>query len=1194
MAAGGVRRRRPWSLPSCVAVAALVVLCLPGVRAVPGTTETGGHATGGRLSTAHAASSIHGPPFSVAHTAASLLAPACRRLAAEANRSSAYGLPAFPIRAAEQGSCPTGRDTSILGFVSPGPPSGERFRVNLTLPLGTDAGRALADEFVGGYVRGVPCSWNAMAYLEVALVPPYSSLAAAPTGNWSVETPLFAAVPAGSCDPACNNDTATTTIGGVAYCDEDVGALPVMRAPVTPGGGFAPGDRLVVDWVGTAAGSAGLVLYVNDTSRPLRSLTVTLGPAATFGGSPITPRFASSPATPALWGYGADVGVGWTSCPALSGPTGCNSYDGAVLGAAGSVVVPSVHYWNSTAAAYSNDYSAVVTASSSVGCTANIGAAATCPDVSSFGGDGSTYPTWSLVADGRASAWRAGPPGPTTVDNFGGRGQAFGGNGTHLPVAPVGLAPPIVTSRAAAFVNVSVVAGAPDGVGAARLSVFGCVGSPTPSVSVVSASLGPGPGNSSSLGTWTASLATSGYRGTYPFWVEAESAIGGWSAPRWGNATVGGGGTLCTFTAPAAPGFTARNVSAVGGGYRLNWSESSPGVTGYLLYVNQSGGGVHDLYSTGNATAFVVDPGIGGAAFNVSIAATSAAGLTSATTPVVVGPSTLSQLTLSLGASPGRLVAPTNASTVTATIAGGAPPYALALSFGDGTNLSATTSSALFSVRHAFPTGAGNLRLSGSVSDAKGDAAVAPPVALPLVATPFGVSAQMAGADGFVALNWTTPAIAGFGVTHFTVFYAEGANASDDVSRGWWGNGSAPDAPHVWNTTRYAVSLPASDGTPVIARVVAFDRWGVGSLANGTQALAAVPATLLLQPIGGTAGGPAPFTDLFSTVATTGTNNSISSAIYAFPGGAFLPAQVTGGNGTFFLNVSYIFGRTGTQVVFLHVVDLFNDVATETTDIFVAIGAGPNVAVLFSAGFGAAVFPHQNVTFVPTVTGGSGNYSYAWQFGDGGQSNQTMPHHAYAAAGNYTALLTVLDNDTRGTTTWTGSVAILAVPTVGIGVSAGPNGSLSYRFQAIYHGGSGVTTFSWAFSDGTAPAGPNVTHDFPAPGRYAVNLTAVDVPSGRSANASIVLAVAGGNAPTGSTRAPNDAYLVYALIGLGIAAAAGFIAWAAERSRRRNPPPRPPEPTGYRISGGTRRPALPEPEGKPAPEPVGPDADFAP
>lgn len=1126
--------------------------------------------------------------------AAPLAGLPCARLREEANRSSAYGVPPFPIRASEQGSCPTGRDTSILGFVSPDAPAGARFRANLTLPLGSDSGRVLADEFVGAYVQGVPCSWNAMAFLEAAFVPPYSALAPPGVGNWSVELPLFAAVPVGSCDPACNNDTATTTVGGVAYCDEDVGALPVMRAPVAPGGGFAPGDRLTVDFVGAVGSAAGLQVFVNDSSRPVRTLAVTLGASATFGGQPTAPRFANAPVSSALWGYGAEVNVGWSSCPALTGATSCNSYDGPLQVAAGSIVVTSLRFWNASLSAYSNDFAGVVTASTSVGCATTPAAATSCPDRSSFGGDGATYPLWSLVAAGGSAVWRAGTPGAATIDDFGGRSQAFGPNGTHAPIAPVGLAPPIVTSRSAAFVNVSVTAGGPEGVRAVRLSVFGCVGAGTPSLSVVSATLGAGPANSSALGVWTASLATAGYRGTYPFWVEAESAVGGWSAPRWGNATVGGGGTLCAFSAPAPPVFTARNVTAVGGGYRLNWTEASPGVTGYLLYVNESGGGLDEVYATGNATAFVADPGVGGAAFNVSIAATNAAGLTSSTTATVTGPSTLSQLTLSVDSTPGRLTAPANASTVSATIAGGAPPYTLQLVFGDGTNLTTTTSSAVFSVRHIFPTGSGDLRLAGSVEDAQGDSAAASPVALPLVATPSAVSAQMAGGDGFVAVNWTAPGTVGFPVTHFSVVYAVGPNASDDLSRGWWGNGTAPGAPQVWNTTRYAASIPAPDGTPVIARVVAFDRFGAGILLNGTQVLVATPAPLLLEPIGDTPGGPAPFTDAFSTVATTGTNNSISSALYAFPGGAFLPAQVTGANGTFFLNVTFTFGRTGTQVVLLHVVDLFNDVAIETTDIFVAVGAGPNVVVVFSAGPSPAMFVGENVTFYPTVTGGSGNYSYAWQFGDGSRANVSTPHHAFATAGSFTVLLSVLDNDTLGTTTWTGSVPILAPPSVAVAVNAGPNGSLSYRFGAIYRGGSGVTTFSWSFSDGTTLGGPNVTHDFPAPGRYAVNVTAVDVPSGRAANASIVLAVAGGIAPSGATRSPADPWLVYALIGLAIAAAAAFIAWAAERSRRKLPPPRVVEPTGYRISGGARRPALPEPEGAPAPEPVGPDADFAP
>jgi uncharacterized protein (TIGR02145 family) len=49
------------------------------------------------------------------------------------------------------------------------------------------------------------------------------------------------------------------------------------------------------------------------------------------------------------------------------------------------------------------------------------------------------------------------------------------------------------------------------------------------------------------------------------------------------------------------------------------------------------------------------------------------------------------------------------------------------------------------------------------------------------------------------------------------------------------------------------------------------------------------------------------------------------------------------------------------------------------------------------------------ITFQVYVTGGNGQYSYSWDFGDNGTSNLARPSHAYDSADNYTVTLTVAD-----------------------------------------------------------------------------------------------------------------------------------------------------------------------------------------
>lgn len=57
-----------------------------------------------------------------------------------------------------------------------------------------------------------------------------------------------------------------------------------------------------------------------------------------------------------------------------------------------------------------------------------------------------------------------------------------------------------------------------------------------------------------------------------------------------------------------------------------------------------------------------------------------------------------------------------------------------------------------------------------------------------------------------------------------------------------------------------------------------------------------------------------------------------------------------------------------------------------------------------------------NVEFVSTVTGGTNDYSYAWDFGDGNTSTESDPSHSYASEGTYTVELTVTDTQGASST----------------------------------------------------------------------------------------------------------------------------------------------------------------------------------
>jgi PKD repeat protein len=68
-----------------------------------------------------------------------------------------------------------------------------------------------------------------------------------------------------------------------------------------------------------------------------------------------------------------------------------------------------------------------------------------------------------------------------------------------------------------------------------------------------------------------------------------------------------------------------------------------------------------------------------------------------------------------------------------------------------------------------------------------------------------------------------------------------------------------------------------------------------------------------------------------------------------------------------------------------------------------------------------AAYPRGNsslvVDFYPVVVGGNIPYTYAWNFGDGSNSNQANPTHTYASRGDYNVTLTVSDGRTQGQNT---------------------------------------------------------------------------------------------------------------------------------------------------------------------------------
>jgi PKD repeat protein len=142
-----------------------------------------------------------------------------------------------------------------------------------------------------------------------------------------------------------------------------------------------------------------------------------------------------------------------------------------------------------------------------------------------------------------------------------------------------------------------------------------------------------------------------------------------------------------------------------------------------------------------------------------------------------------------------------------------------------------------------------------------------------------------------------------------------------------------------------------------------------------------------------------------------------------------------------------------------------------------------------NAGFSANA-TNRDVQFTDQSTGPVA--SWAWDFGDGGTSNEQNPLHSYAADGNYTVTLKVTTNDGR-TDSETQPVSV-ATP-IQANFSAQPN-NLEVQFTDQSTGP--VASWAWDFGDGGTSTEQNPLHPYGAAGTYTVTLTVSDAGGGNN------------------------------------------------------------------------------------------------
>ena len=148
----------------------------------------------------------------------------------------------------------------------------------------------------------------------------------------------------------------------------------------------------------------------------------------------------------------------------------------------------------------------------------------------------------------------------------------------------------------------------------------------------------------------------------------------------------------------------------------------------------------------------------------------------------------------------------------------------------------------------------------------------------------------------------------------------------------------------------------------------------------------------------------------------------------------------------------------------------------------------------------------QPVNFTATQSGGVGNVSLTWDFGDNGSTTENPTAHNYTTSGSFLVSVTATDAD---------GVSITSTQTVNVVASLGasltfspssPHAGDNIIFVASATGGVQPYNYSWSFGDSTTGSGSPVSHIYQSDVSYTVVLTVTDA-NNQTASAIMTLAV---------------------------------------------------------------------------------------
>jgi len=135
-----------------------------------------------------------------------------------------------------------------------------------------------------------------------------------------------------------------------------------------------------------------------------------------------------------------------------------------------------------------------------------------------------------------------------------------------------------------------------------------------------------------------------------------------------------------------------------------------------------------------------------------------------------------------------------------------------------------------------------------------------------------------------------------------------------------------------------------------------------------------------------------------------------------------------------------------------------------------------------------------SVQYHSSVTGGCPPYTYAWNFGDDGNSREANPRHNYQTEGNYSASLAVTDSRGNACQELVPNIVIYC-PTLTCTASSTPasgTAPVTVKFNTSVSGGCPPYTYSWDIGEGRTSNEQNPSRLFEKAGSFTAKVTVTD------------------------------------------------------------------------------------------------------